>query len=272
MTRRLDLAQGLAALAMTIAGCADDHGLTLGDAATEPNDAFIHSIVRVPDAASQPDAVVAIDAGSASTCSVANATETRMPRFLHEGQPFAATIHAISGECGCTAAIPPILFSHSLRMELCSCCQACDCVGGSYEASIDSVSLPVGSTTLSIPHGSASVVVVPATTVEHSVVVTNLRVVGPDHASPGGGPPLWWVEVTGTDALCCATPMPLVDVDPMANHFTSGIALAATSAAQDPCACLGRPMPFTAWHSLGVLPADHYTLTINGVTTTFSTP
>ena len=124
---------------------------------------------------------------------------------------------------------------------------------------------------LSIPHGSATVVVVPWGG-EHHVPVTGLRVVGPDPARQHSGPELWWVEVSGTDALCCATPMPLVDVDPSIAPAPRLVTLTVRSAAQDPCDCAGRPIPFTAWHSLGELASGSYTLTANGVSTTFTVP
>jgi hypothetical protein len=208
--------------------------------------------------------------GAPPMCNVADATETRMPHFLYADQPFAATIVAApASECGCTPEVPPISSSqHELRLELCSCCLACDCVAfPSYEASTLGPTLPLGTTPLSIPHGASGVTVL-ARGGTHDVQLTGLRVVGPDPTRVHGGPALWWVDVSGTDALCCATPMPLVD------QTLSGttITLFVQSAAQDPCGCVGRPMAFDAWHSLGELASGTYTLTAGTTTTTFTVP
>jgi hypothetical protein len=208
--------------------------------------------------------------GPAPMCNVADATETRMPRFLYADQPFAATILSTSAlECGCRPEVPAISpTQRTLRLELCSCCVACDCIASpSYEASTVGPTLPIGTTSLSIPHGAADVTVV-ARGGTHDVPVTGLRVVGPDSSYVQSGPALWWVDVSGTDALCCATPMPLVDH----SFGTDAIMLDVQSAAIDPCDCAGRPMPFDAWHSLGELAPGTYTISAGTTTTTFTVP
>lgn len=213
----------------------------------------------------------ALTVGLPAMCTRANVSETRMPLFLYADQAFAATLVSYpTGECGCTPEVPAISTTmNDLHLELCSCCLACDCVGSpGYEASTVGPVLPLGITSLSIPHGAASVTVV-ARGSGHDVPVTGLRVVGPDPTHTRGGPALWWVAVSGTDALCCVSPEPLVD------HTTGAsgeIDLAVTSAAIDPCGCIGSPQPFEAWHSLGELAPGSYTLVAAGLRATFTVP
>jgi hypothetical protein len=249
-----------------MAGCALVHDLPIDGGP----DAGVDAFVVTTDAGPGRDAPAVHEAGGFSECMPTDATETRMPLFLFDTQRFAATVvRAPSSECQCTPQIPPVLATQSVSMQLCGCCEACDCSGGAYEASVENVSLPRGTTRLTIAGGTADVAVL-APGVDHPVTqVTSLSVVGPDPTRTRSGPALWWLRVEGTEDLCCVQPRPLVVDEPGA---AGEIAIRVTSAANDPCNCAGTPQRFTAWHSLGELAPGDYHVRGGSMAASFTVP
>lgn len=84
------------------------------------------------------------------------------------------------------------------------------------------------------------------------------------------GVPHVWVGVHGEQALCCAEPLPAArsEVGPGGE-----IVLTLYSCVQDDCACVpDAATPFTAWHSLGSLPAGDYTVRAGAHEARFSVP
>ncbi|MDQ3033143.1 MAG: hypothetical protein M3Y87_12055 [Myxococcota bacterium] len=188
-------------------------------------------------------------------CRSVSADETRVPRVLFDDQPLAATlIERDEVSCSCTPAArlqrSPEL---ALGMELCECCDECDCIDGGYEASVVSDVLPVGTHTLSLPRGPHTVQV---TTRDRcrALAPTGLRIVAPGPLVRAG-PAIHWAVISGTERLCCMPPAPAVDegIGPAGER-----ALSLRTCVESDCECIGAEVPFEAWHPLiDLAPGTH---------------
>jgi hypothetical protein len=189
-------------------------------------------------------------------CRSAPAEGARHARVLFEDQTFAATVTAHGGgSCGCAPRVAPIdRHAISLELELCDCCDACECIDPGYEASLIEPPLPIGRHEIVIPHGVATIDV---TTRDRcrSNEPTGLRIVAPDPSRLQGSPRLTWAVVSGIETLCCVAPAPAVgeSIGPGGER-----ALSLYSCVQEDCDCVGSPVESEAWHSLGELgPGTH---------------
>lgn len=198
-------------------------------------------------------ATCTLEVGPPPMCHPAEADEARFATVLFDDQPFAATVidRGPSG-CGCTPALAPFDgASLSLDLQLCSCCEACDCIDPGYEASRIGSPLPLGTHPVVIPHGVSQVVV---TTRDQCRPLTPaaLRIVSPDPSLRQSATQIHWAVVSGSEMLCCAPPAPAVDegIGPAGER-----ALALYSCVREDCACIGPEVSFEAWHALGDLPA-----------------
>lgn len=190
-----------------------------------------------------------------AACTALIPNEVRMPHFMHEGATFGATLIAnASLLCGCTPSIPPWTPGNTLRLDLCSCATTTTCTPTGYEANVFGPILPVGDTVVTLPDGSTrTVTVVDRDAPLHDVEVTGLRLLGYDGTRVRSGSPVAWAVVSGTDALCCGTPIPVLDA-------ADGVGVDVHSAAVDTCDCATpTPRPFEEWVPM-YLGAGTYTI------------
>jgi hypothetical protein len=89
-----------------------------------------------------------------------------------------------------------------------------------------------------------------------SLGATDIEIVPPDPGLIHGGGDVWWARVTGFETVCCVDPAPAV------SHVRSGSTFDLTvyTCTEVDCACIGMPVPYSAWHPLGPLPPGTYTV------------
>lgn len=194
-------------------------------------------------------------------------TEFLAPRHLYEGQEYPVTLTSEpASSCSCT---PRVTGAETLSyaLELCDCCDACECIDPGYQASHVRAPLPIGTHLVGFPHGSGEVTV-HAYAECRPIDVTNVVVVPPRRDLVTSGPALTWVAVEGEEWLCCAEPAPVVD---QLDTTEPGIALRLSSCVNEDCDCVPTsPTTARAWYSLGELPAGTYSLRAGEVATTFT--
>lgn len=195
-------------------------------------------------------------------CRPGDAEEVRHAQVLYPDQPVAATVVSDRGTgCDCD---PRVVGPDDWRLELCGCCDECDCIDGGYEASFVGPPLALGEHSIVIPHGVATISV-HAREDCRPLEARGLRIVVPSPSRVIGGPRLVWAVVSGAEALCCATPAPAVDstgIGPMGE-----IVLSLASCVTADCFC--EPpgeIPFEAWHSLGELSPGTHTVVVTSTT------
>jgi hypothetical protein len=206
----------------------------------------------------------------AGECRGATADETRMPSVIYTDQQLAVTLlERRGGSCGCSPRVSDGGGTLDFRMELCGCCDACDCVDPGYEASREVGPLMSGFYEVVIPHGVARVQVVEPGSCR-PLPITSATVIGPDEMLRQGGPLLWWARVVGAEARCCAAPAPAVEqgTGPMGE-----IVLSLATCVREDCECEPGPAdPLETWHSMGELGPGTYTLVAGATRTTFVVP
>lgn len=210
-----------------------------------------------------------IEGQPALECRGVGGTDFRAPRHLIEGQELSATLTSFDGlSCGCTPSVN-VEGEYSFSMELCGCCDECDCIDGGYQSSVVLDPPSLGGHMVVIPHGVTDVVVHERATCSETPA-TSVSVVGPSSELIVTGPRLWWAQVRSEAWVCCAQPAPAVE---RIGAGGRAIELRALSCVQEDCLCdPPAPVPAEAWFSLGELSAGDYTLTVGALTTTFTVP
>ena len=195
--------------------------------------------------------------------------EVRAPAVLLADQNLSVTFtQTRSRGCGCRPVLESAADELAFAPQLCGCCGDCDCIDQGYEASLTLPSPGLGHAVYPYPGGVVEVDVVPREGCR-PIEVDGLRVVGPDPRFARTGPDLWWVEVSGTTALCCAASMPAVDE---VRGPPTARTLWLLECAQDPCPCVGEPTATRAWFALGELPSGSHAVRAGDVTTRFDVP
>ncbi|MCB9593596.1 MAG: hypothetical protein H6719_12755 [Sandaracinaceae bacterium] len=193
----------------------------------------------------------------------------RAPEHVLEGQPYPATLTSEPGfGCDCR---PRVVGAESLSyaLELCDCCDECDCIDGGYQAGHVHDPLPVGTHMVGFPHGAGQVEVHPRDECAE-IPAVSLEVEGPRLDLVQGGQRLWWVRATGEALVCCVTPEPVVEQ--LATADDGSIALRMLSCHREDCDCVGRPVPTSAWFSLGELPSGRQLVRLGDLVATFEVP
>lgn len=196
--------------------------------------------------------------------------ELLAPEHILMDQPYAVTITSEGGGgCGCT---PRVIGADvlSYALELCDCCEVCDCIDPGYQASHVRPPLPPGEHIVDGPDGPVAVTV-------HSplecneIVATAIRVYRPRLDLVQGSPSLTWVFVEGTEEICCEPPVPVVA---RLDTTGPGIALSLQSCADETlCICSETTLVSTgAWFNLGELPSGEHIVRAGGAVTSIVVP
>jgi hypothetical protein len=208
-----------------------------------------------------------IEAAPTAGCSPpATATSFRAAHHLLQGQPLSATLTSPEGAgCGCDPRAT--VSGSSFALELCDCCDDCECVDPGYQSSVVvGDPWPLGEHLLTVPHGVHDLTVHPRSAC-HPVTAGDVEAFPPDTSLIVTGPRLTWARVIVEECLCCATPAPAFEQTVLADGT---IQLTALSCAPDPCDCDPcSPQRAEAWHSLGELAPGTYALTAGAAATTF---
>jgi hypothetical protein len=202
-------------------------------------------------------------------CDPFAATEVRGATVLYPDQPLGVTVRSLDarGRCGCRPALrdqgPGLV-----GLELCDCCEDCDCIDFGYEAGWMSDPRPVGAHHLAFGGVAHDVLVVRPESCAPRVA-GGLDIVGPEADLAQGGRPLWWAYVRGTEMLCCAEPAPAIRHE---RGPDGSFDLELASCVMADCACVGSPVPYGAWHLLGELTRGSYVVRIDGLEQRFEVP
>jgi hypothetical protein len=200
-------------------------------------------------------------------CRATDVDEVRAPTVLFDDQPLAMTlIERDASSCSCRPRA--VLESFELELEICDCCDACECIDRGYEASIVTTTPPVGSHTFTTPLGARAITVVTRDQC-YPLEPTALRIVQPDPDLRSSGPAIHWAVVSGVERLCCAPPAPAVDqgVGPAGQ-----ISLALRTCVQADCNCIGEDVEFEAWHPLVALGSGSHVVRAGSFETTIMIP
>lgn len=144
-------------------------------------------------------------------CEPFRASEVRGPAILYPDQPLAVTVRSLdaAGHCGCQPVLSDPGIPGIVDVELCACCQDCDCIDLGYEAGWMSDPRPVGEHHFNFGSVGYDVRVVPPESCSPRTA-EGLTIVGPDPALRQGDRALWWAYVRGTETLCCVEPAPAI--------------------------------------------------------------
>ncbi|MDH5494048.1 MAG: hypothetical protein OEY14_19010, partial [Myxococcales bacterium] len=138
-------------------------------------------------------------------CGLSAADEIRMPRTLLRGQPLAISILERSFP-GCSCQ-PSLIGSFPVYdLQLCECCEDCDCLDAGYEATrVESLPMAPPDQILGVA-GRERPLSIRDRASCHRLAPTGLRIVPPAPTLVHGGPPIWWAVLRGEEILCCADP------------------------------------------------------------------
>jgi hypothetical protein len=208
-------------------------------------------------------------------CYPGSADEVYLPRVLFTDQPVSTTLTASSGG-GCSC-VPSASFAGpdggealSIGMELCNCCEVCDCIDAGYQASSVREALPPGHYSVDTPAGPRQLSVFDLSSGEcNPIEPTGLRIVTPRDDLSTSGPRLTWAVVSGSIDVCCAEPV--AGVRELAVGAV-GTHLELRSCVTYDCACVGTPHPFETWHSLGELGSGTHMVFAGEHSATFEIP
>lgn len=194
-------------------------------------------------------------------------TDFRAPAHLFEGQPYPVTLTSEPAS-GCSCSPRVAGDATSFALELCDCCDECECVDSGYQASAVRDPLPLGAHAIVFPHGAGSVTVHDRAACR-SIEATAVTIVPPRRDLILGGPALTWARVEGEDWVCCATPQAVVEQADTTGP--GGIALMLSSCVYEDCDCVpGAPTATSAWFSLGELAPGAYSVRVGDIATTFT--
>jgi hypothetical protein len=225
-----------------------------------------------PDVASQ-DVRIPPPSDGGAACTVPALSSFRVPSLLFAGQPLGLTAVAGGQGCGCSmslrlASTSPFM---SYQPELCGCCTECECVDGSYTASVllgapsQSTRITAGVFTVRTVHVSES----PDRCESTFIRVSGVRIYAPEGRVTG--PALHWAEVYGTHRYCCDAAVGFVE-----RRAGNTITLEPRSCQTVGCAMACPPIdarpdaPFSSSHLLGELTNGDYQLSVAGTTVTFT--
>ncbi len=192
----------------------------------------------------------------------------RAPAHLLEGQPYPVTLTSEPGfGCDCDPRVTGAA-DLSYGLELCECCNECDCIDGGYQAGDVHPPLPIGRHSVGFPHGGGHVDVHPR------AECTEIRAVGVAIEGPRldlvqGGQRLWWARVTGEAVVCCVTPEPVVE---QLDTTDGSIGLGLLSCHREDCDCVGSPVETSAWFSLGELRSGAHQVRVGDLVERFEVP
>lgn len=200
MGRRHGLARWLSAALLLAVGCFSTRAEPAADAG-------------VRDGGAQ-DAGPGGDAGP-ERCRPAPVNEARWTETLLPGQAATATLRATEvSTCSCRPerVVGPGL---ALGLELCDCCDECDCIDPGYEGTARFEGLEEGDHTLALAglFAPVPVTVAPQDRCFAGATVDVIRVDGPEPRFTAG-PRAHWVRLEGTVATCCPGDRPKVAVRP----------------------------------------------------------
>ncbi len=208
-----------------------------------------------------------IEAVAPTSCEAAPASATAA-RVLFPDQTDDVTLHHVaSADCGCTPSL--IQRDGDVGLELCDCGSSCDDVLTPFEAHAYGSTQPPGDYVRQLG-GTELPLAVRAPEDCYPIEAAGLQVRSLDARARPIGEPITWLGVDGAQLLCCAEPLPAVRSEVAADGT---IALTLFSCVRDDCACVpDTGTPFTAWHSLGSLPAGRYTARAGAHEARFSVP
>lgn len=236
-SRWLGLACSL--VAVSAAGCFDTHGMDEDagrpsglEAGPLPLDAPLPFFDGWPD----PDA--------AYTCRAIAPTEVRTPRVLYEDQSLGVTMFAEGAGCGCRARIANDRAADSLAMELCECCEGCECVDLGYEVSSLEPAGAVGDRLIDTAIGPRPLHVASREDASFELEPTGLRAIPASDAISTFGVELRWLVVETTVSVCCVEPLVAIDEE---LDVAGVLHLRPRQLAQDDCACVGEPQTLEVW-------------------------
>lgn len=225
---------------------------------------------------SPTDAGTSTDSGPASACTLAPPTTVFAPNVLFAGQPLGITVEAAGMGCGCALQLRPNALSSARGFDpvLCNCCVDCDCVDGGYRASQLLGAPAVGSADIAITgereRRTVHVMSSPDACDRAGIELREVTVFGPSNQRETG-PSLWWVRVSGAHRPCCANEVGFVS-QMQGNAFVLEPRSCDVALCDRACPPIAdrMPVPFTATHLLGALPAGDYRLSVAATTVTFT--
>lgn len=230
---------------------------------TDPLDEGVHT-VDVDGTTCTVEAIALADCRSPTS-----STNFRAPLHLLEGQSYPTTLTSEpSASCACN---PVVVGADTLgySLQLCGCCDLCDCIDPGYQASYVRDALPVGDHAVGIPHGESQVTVHPRAEC-YEIDPTGLTIEPPRTDLVQGGPALFWARITGEEWTCCAVPTPVVE---RLDTTDGSIALTLMSCVTIDCDCEPTgPTGTSTWFSLGELRSGTHRIRLGGLSETVIVP
>ena len=253
MVWRHKTALGVVAI-VCFSGCFDGHGRDGEgrDAGTDAGPAPVDGGPGPVDAGPPPP----LDAGM---CHTVDADEVRAAAIVIGEQRLTVAIRKTTpGGCDCTPRAHEV--PDAVLLELCDCCEECDCIDPGYEVGYSANPLPVGEHRVFFGGVPVDVRVADPGTCR-PMEATDIEIVPPDPGLIHGGGDVWWARVHGFETVCCVDPAPAV------SHRRSGSTFDLTvhSCNTADCDCIGMPEAYAAWHPLGPLPPGTYTVRVDHV-------
>lgn len=192
-----------------------------------------------------------------------------LAEILFDDQALAVTARAPSGGCGCAprfASSDPAM--PDLSLELCGCCEECECIDGGYEVGYLGATFPVGTHELATAPGATSFEVVSRDACR-PMEPTAIVVVSPDPSLRQAGPRIDWIVLEGVERVCCVPPQAAIDrgIGPAGE-----IALTMYDCVRADCDCVGTEQPVRALHALVDLPPGRHTVRAGTLSATLEVP
>ena len=196
-----------------------------------------------------------------------------MPEHVLEGQAIPITLTEEDVlSCGCApgVALAGVDGRFALGLELCECCEECECVDPGYQASRILEPPPLGQYSFVRAGGSeASLVVHPAAACR-VIEPLSVEVEAPRDDLYTSGPRLHWLRVRGEEWVCCAPTAGVLEPLPAGEH---DLAFALRSCVEIDCDCEpAGPTPLEARFALADLAPGRYVIQIGASVTTFTVP
>lgn len=220
-------------------------------------------------------AVCALEIAPPSTCRAGDIDSLRMTQLIFDDQLFVASAQAPgTGSCGCRPSFRGTGSPLDLRrIELCGCCDECDCIDSGYDVGFVGGTYPVGTHDVLVPSN-----VVPGGMTSFEVTSRErcvplepaaLDTLVPMGGYTPGGPRVHWAAVEGTPRACCTLPRLAVDAAPSP---TGELVLTLYDCTNDDCDCPGTPRPGRALYPLIDLPPGRHILRAGAHTATLDLP